>query len=228
MRKGLGKYWPFAVVLILIVLLGIYKLIVIDVVWEGINPDETMAWKVTELPENATQVRETESQSELLRQAMFLVVPLIVVAIVYLVVGKKKNLIQPDKKALIVGMAASFLSQPLHELIHGLAMPKGSTVYIGIIISNFSGYATSNAYMNMFQCVMYHLLPAFILGILPLICFVVNKEKKDFICWFCFGFALIGLVQTAPDWFGLYPIVRQVPFDAVIQFSGYHAYWFYI
>jgi membrane protein YdbS with pleckstrin-like domain len=118
MRKGLEKYWPFAAVLILIVLLGIYKLFVIDVVWEGINPDETTAWKVTELPENATQVRETESQSELLRQAMFLVVPLIVVAIVYLVVGKKKNLIQPDKKALIVGMAASFLSQPLHELIH--------------------------------------------------------------------------------------------------------------
>ena len=40
------------------------------------------------------------------------------------------------------------------------------------------------------------------------------------------GFAMIGLIQTSPDWFGLYPILRQVPRDAFIQISGWHTYWF--
>ena len=76
--------------------------------------------------------------------------------------------------------------------------------------------------MNFFQCIVYYLLPAFVLGIVPMVCFLLDKEKKSTVCWFFYGFAMIGLIQTSPDWFGLYPILRQVPRDAFIQISGWH------
>ena len=40
-----------------------------------------------------------------------------------------------------------------------------------------------------------YLLPAFVLGIVPLLIFAFDKEKKSTFCWFCYGFALIGLIQ---------------------------------
>lgn len=39
--------------------------------------------------------------------------------------------------------------------------------------------------------------------VIPLIMFIINKNKKDKLCWFLYGFALIGLIQTAPDCFAL-------------------------
>ena len=51
-------------------------------------------------------------------------------------------------------------------------------MYIGIIKGNFSGYAASTDPINVFQCVVYYLLPAFVLGIVPLLIFVIDKEKK--------------------------------------------------
>ena len=139
---------------------------------------------------------------------------------------QKKNWFMVSKKGFIIGAVSSFLLQGLHEMLHGIAFPTGSTVYIGIIKGNFSGYATSTDPMNIIQCVVYYLLPAFVLGIVPLLGFVLDKEKKSTFCWFCYGFALIGLVQTAPDWFGLFPILRQVPRNAIIQMSGWHTYWY--
>ena len=96
----------------------------------------------------------------------------------------------------------------------------------GYGFGNFSGYATSTDPLNITQCIVYYLLPAFVLGIVPLLIFAFDKEKKNTFCWFCYGFALIGLIQTAPDWFGLFPILKQVPREAIIQMSGWHTYWY--
>lgn len=226
MKSTLKRYWmPIGIGLIATVFV-VYKIIVLNIVWAGLSVDEADAWKEAVLPSNAVQVIEAESQTELLKRSYFLIVPLIVVFIVLIIIGKKKNWFMPSKKGFIIGAISSFLLQGLHELLHAIAFPAGSTVYIGIIKGNFSAYATSTDPINIIQCVVYYLLPAFVLGIVPLLIFVLDKEKKSVFCWFCYGFALIGLVQTAPDWFGLFPILRQVPREAIIQMSGWHTYWY--
>ena len=204
----------------------IYKAVVLNITWTGINETEADAWIETVLPANAVMVIEAESQAELLKSSYFLVIPLLVIFIAFILIGKKKGWFLPSKKGFVIGAVASFLLQGLHELLHGLACPAGSDVYIGIIKENFSGYATCASPMNFFQCIVYYLLPAFVLGIVPMVCFLLDKEKKSTVCWFFYGFAMIGLIQTSPDWFGLYPILRQVPRDAFIQISGWHTYWF--
>ncbi|MBQ9278363.1 MAG: DUF3267 domain-containing protein [Lachnospiraceae bacterium] len=70
-------------------------------------------------------------------------------------------------------------------LILGIVFPKGSTVYIGIIKENFSGYATSTDPLNITQCIVYYLLPAFVLGIVPLLIFAFDKENLRYESWKC-------------------------------------------
>ena len=225
-KKAKGKYWKLIAVSIIAIAFMIYKAFVLNITWTGINETEADAWIETALPANAVMVIEAESQAELLRSSYYLVIPLLIIFIAFMLIGKKKGWFMPSKKGFIIGAVASFLLQGLHELIHGLACPAGSDVYIGIIKENFSGYATSTSPMNFAQCIVYYLLPAFVLGIVPMVCFLLDKEKKSTVCWFFYGFAMIGLIQTAPDWFGLFPILRQVPRDALIQISGWHTYWF--
>ena len=220
------KYWKLIAVSIIAIAFMIYKAFILNITWTGINETEADAWVETVLPANAVMVIETESQAELLRASYCLVIPLIIVFIGLIVLGKKKGWFIPSKKGFVIGATASFLLQGLHELIHGLACPAGSDVYIGIIKENFSGYATTTSPMNFFRCIVYYLLPAFVLGIVPLVCFMLDKEKKSTACWFFYGFAMIGLIQTAPDWFGLFPVLQQVPHDAFVQISGWHTYWF--
>ena len=204
----------------------VYKALALNIIWTGINETEADAWIETVLPANAVMVIEAKSQAELLRASYCLVIPLIIVFIGLIVLGKKKGWFIPSKKGFVIGAVASFLLQGFHELLHGMACPAGSDMYIGIIKENFSGYATTTSPINFFQCIVYYLLPALVLGIVPMVCFLLDKEKKSTVCWFFYGFAMIGLIQTSPDWFGLYPILQQVPRDAFIQISGWHTYWF--
>ena len=226
MKSTFKKNWLAIVIGIIAIVFVVYKVVVLNIVWAGISADEADAWKETVLPPNAVQVIEAESQSEVLTQSYFLIVPLIVVPTTFILIGKKKRWFITSKKGIMLGVTASFLLQGLHELLHGIAFPAGSIVYIGIIKANFSGYAMSMSPINMIQCVIYYLLPAFVMGIVPLMAFLLDKEKKSVFCWFCYGFALIGLIQTSPDWFALFPILRQVPNEAIIQTSGWHTYWY--
>lgn len=223
MKKNVPVFPIAAAALLLLFFLHLSSL---TLVWDSIVPSEQDAWVTAALPAGAVQVREAESQAEVLRQSLALTVPLFVLFIGSMVRMKKKAACPPDKLALVLGAAVSFLLQPVHEFLHGFALPPGSEVHIGIIKENFSAYASSSACMSLPQCALYYLLPCFILGIVPLLVFFAARKKGRAWCWFFYTFAFIGLVQTAPDWFAFWPVLRQVPAGAVIQMSGWHTYWY--
>jgi hypothetical protein len=225
MRKYIEENRLMFSLLLLLAVFVIYKLCVLDIVWE-VSESEADAWRESSVPADAVKVVQAGSQAELLRQSFFLTVPLLVAFFSYMFIGRKKHRLEISRAGVAVGAVLSFLLQPFHELLHGLAFPRGSTVCIGVIKDSFSAYAYSSASMDMAQCVIYHLLPAFVLGIVPLLLFIARRPKKGRLCWALYGFAMIGLVQTAPDWFGLFPILAQVPADALIKMSGWDTYWF--
>ena len=210
---------------LLLLVFVIYKLSVLDIVWE-VNEREAEAWKESSVPAEAVKVIQAESQAELLRQSYLLIVPLLAGFCLYLIIAKKRCHVEISRAGVATGAVTSFLLQPFHELLHGIAFPRGSTVYIGVIKENFSAYAVSSGCMNLAQCIVYYLMPAFILGIVPLLLFIACRPKRGMLCWALYGFAMIGLIQTAPDWFGLFPLLTQVPSDALIQMSGWDTYWF--
>lgn len=125
MKSTLKRHWLAIGIGIIATAFVIYKAVVLNIVWAGISADEADAWKETALPSNAVQVIEAESQAELLKQSYFLIVPLIIVFIALIIIGKKKSWFMPSKKGFIIGAVSSFLLQGLHELLHGIAFPTG-------------------------------------------------------------------------------------------------------
>lgn len=101
----------------------------LELVWSGVSTNEADTWKETVLPPNAVQVIEAESQKELLRRSYFLVVPLIIVFIFVIIIGKKKSWFVPSKFGFIMGAVTSFLLQGVHELLHGIAFPNGPYIW---------------------------------------------------------------------------------------------------
>ena len=57
-----------------------------------------------------------------------------------------------------------------------------------------------------------------ILGSFIAIVFVIYKATVLNIIW-------AGINETEA-WIGLFPILQQVPHDAIIQISGWHTYWY--
>lgn len=213
------------ILLLLLVIFVIYKLCVLDIVWE-VNESSSEVWKETNIPHDAVKVIQTGSQAELIRQSYFLTVPIVICFISFVIYCRKTDRFEVSRAGFVTGAVLSFLLQPIHELLHGIAFPGGSKVYIGFIVDSFSGYAISSSSIDLLQCVVYHLLPAFLLGVIPLLLFISFKPKKGMLCWAVYGFSMIGLIQTAPDWLGLYPILTQVPYNAMIIMSGWDTYWF--
>jgi hypothetical protein len=224
-NKCVKGNWLLLILLLLLVIFVVYKLCVLDIVWE-VSKSGSGVWRKTSIPSNAAKVIQTGSQAELIRQSYFLTVPIIICFISFIIYCKKTHRFEISRAGFVTGAVLSFLLQPIHELLHGIAFPGGSKVYIGFIVDSFSGYAISSGSIDFLECIVYHLLPAFILGVVPLLLFISFKQKKGMMCWAVFGFSMIGLVQTAPDWFGLYPILTQVPYDALIIMSGWDTYWF--
>ena len=109
------KYWKLIAGSIIVIAFVIYKAVVLNITWTGINETEAGAWKEAVLPVDAIQVIEAESQAELLRASYCLVIPLIIVFIGLIVLGKKKGWFMPSKKGFIIGAVTSFLLQGLHR-----------------------------------------------------------------------------------------------------------------
>jgi hypothetical protein len=52
------------------------------------------------------------------------------------------------------------------------------------------------------------LLP-FVLGIVPLTLFLSGAPEHDFLNWFFFGMAAVGMVSPSPDIFNVWTVCRQ-------------------
>lgn len=61
------------------------------------------------------------------------------------------------------------------------------------------------------------LLP-YILGIIPLICFVVSPSSNLILNAILWGMSFLGMVSPYPDAYNVYQIVKQVPKGKKIQF----------
>ena len=97
MKSTIKRHWVAIGIGMIAIAFVIYKVLVLNIVWAGISANEVDAWKETILPPNAIQVVEAESQAELLKQSYFMVVPLIVLFIALIIIGKKKSWFIPSK-----------------------------------------------------------------------------------------------------------------------------------
>ncbi len=128
-----------------------------------------------------------------------------------------------DRRLLLVGLVLGFLLFPIHELLHAVCFPKGSTVYLfytayGLGTTCLSPVPKARfAFLNVF--------PSILLGVLPLIAFLCVPKELSALSSILFGISFVNIGASYADYRNVLNLIK-VPRDAMIQISGEKIYWY--
>lgn len=123
-------------------------------------------------------------------------------------------------------LTAIVFGMPVHELIHGAALPANAAVRIGFNKEQFIAFAVSDAPMNTAQLCAHFLMPTLLLGILPVCISLMLRKKHPAAQMFFLFFGIGSLIASPIDWVVLTAILRSIPSDAIVQISETVPYWY--
>ncbi|MBO5349348.1 MAG: DUF3267 domain-containing protein [Clostridia bacterium] len=218
------------ILLILLIVFCVYRIINLNLVWQGISVrDINMDFKA-DIPLNAVKIEQPETTSEFLMKSNIFIIPIMVVLGATIVIIKKNTKLKLDKKifrkGIFIGVLLGILCIVIHEFIHALFYPNGSTVNIGIVLNPFYAYVSSLDSINRNSFILMSIMPFLILGVIPFSLFIYYFTKKTKLAGILLGFCIMGLVGGTPDLYNIYNISKQVPNNAIIINSENLTYWY--
>ncbi len=161
------------------------------------------------LPKNAIKIDTPRSIEEMLKKA----VPIeAVLGIVLFVTMFIKTIVSHDLVinpiAVVFGFIIGFLLLAVHELLHAVVYPKETTVTIGKLKGKLMFVALASFPISRQRFILMSLLP-FVLGIIPLLAFVISPAEKKIVNGLMFGMATMGMLSPYPDVFNVITVLRQ-------------------
>lgn len=126
---------------------------------------------------------------------------------------------------VFAGILLGLLLIPVHEYLHGLCYPKGSTVSIGLIPKKMAAFAVCHTPISWRRYMVMSLLPT-LLGIIPLLLFLLAPGGWGKVMGVCWPMAVMGLLSPMPDYMNVSCVRRQVPPGATLQTTNTGFYWY--
>ena len=124
--------------------------------------------------------------------------------------------------AFVIGI---LVAMPLHELMHAICYPKEATVWVGLCLSKIAAYAISYHPLTKKRFIVMSLAPS-ILGIIPLVLFLVLPISLKPLLTLCIIPAFFGLISPAPDYMDVASALRKAPSNALIYDSQDGLYFY--
>ena len=194
------------------------------IVWEGNKKEYGTTHDKPPIPQNAVKIRDAEGFIG--KAVPFGVVPMMICMLsVFL-----KSFINRESPVsplfLIPAILIGFIiALPLHEFAHAVCYPKDATVWVGLCIRKAAAYAISYNPLTKGRFIIMSLAPA-VLGIIPLIVFIVTPKIMKPVLTICMVSAFMGLISPAPDYMDVMSVLGKAPKGAVICDSpdGLYAY----
>lgn len=184
--------------------------------WIGKYADEHLP--AADLGDDAHELPEVTNKSALL------LIPIILLLLLILTI-KSRFLtgVILNRRSLLVGLLCGFLMAPIHELLHAVCFPKGSTVYMFYTAYGLGTICLSPVRKSRF--LFLNVFPSVILGVLPLIAFLCMPKAFPALNSMLFGISFVNIGASYADYMNVIHL-RQVPKDAAIQISGEKIYWY--
>lgn len=118
---------------------------------------------------------------------------------------------------IILGFLIGCMLLIVHEILHGIVYPKNVNVSIGFI-KPITFVALASYPMSKSKFITMCLLP-FILGIIPMLIFVLTKNNST-ICSLSFGMMCMGIISPYPDVYNVFQVIKKVPKGKKVLFYG--------
>lgn len=171
--------------------------------------EDIKSYQMGDLPKNAAKMNTPVSMEQMMKQAS----PIAIILCVFMsgiMVGKicMNHAMVISPVFIIVGFGIGFLLLPVHEYLHGIIYPKQAEVTIGKIKKSITFVALASYPLERKRFILMSLLP-FVLGIIPLVLFIVSAPDNLIFNGLMFGMACMGMVSPFPDVFNVYLVLKQ-------------------
>ncbi len=170
------------------------------------------------LPENAVRLDTPHAIDETLKKAAPIEAVLCVVLFVAMFIKSIVNhdlVIHPI--AVAFGFIIGFLLLTIHELLHAVVYPKAANVTVGKLKGKLVFVALASFPMSRQRFILMSLLP-FVLGIIPLLAFVISPAEYKIMNGLMFGMAAMGMVSPSADVYNVIIVSRQAKKTDKIMF----------
>ncbi|WP_028263362.1 DUF3267 domain-containing protein [Atopobium fossor] len=171
--------------------------------------NDIKAYQRGQLPKNAIKLDTPPSIDELTKQASpiaailcaFLCMTMFIKTIV-------SHTMVVSILAVISGFIAGFVLLIVHEWLHAIVYPKAAKVTIGKLKGKMMFVALASHPLTRRRFILMSLLP-FILGLVPLIIFVITPAEQQVLNGIMFGMAGMGIVSPYLDVYNVITVLKQ-------------------
>lgn len=203
-----------------------------EIKWVGAY-ENIQEFPKSQLPSHAKRVESHDSIDSFVNSSFFYLIPIILICCIVKFLKKlfysdvmenMNGLTQLSILGLSVGisLAAVFL----HEVLHAAVYPKKAIVLFGYLAEAGGLFTTSTCAMKKKRFLIMLLLPAFVLGILPLSIYFILAVSIFPYVEILFWFSFFSLLFCIGDFSNFFLILRAVPKHGIIQNSGNNTYWY--
>ena len=170
------------------------------------------------LPENAVKIETPQTMEETMKKSS----PIAVVLCFFLGISmfaktfiNKTMVISPVY--IFVGVVIGFVLLIVHELLHAVVYPEEAVVTVGRLKGKMSFVALASYPLKRSRFILMSLLP-FILGVVPLVIFLISPAEYKAFNGLMFGMACMGMISPFPDVYNVVTVLRKSEKDDKIMF----------
>ena len=171
--------------------------------------DDIKEYQRGNLPGNAVRIDAPHSIDEMLKKAAPIEAVLCMVLFLAMFIKTIVNhdlVINPI--AVVLGFIIGFLLLAVHELLHAVVYPKDANVTVGKLKGKLVFVALASFPMSRQRFILMSLLP-FVLGIVPLLVFIILPAEYKIVNGLMFGMAGMGMVSPYVDVYNVIIVLRQ-------------------
>ncbi|MBQ9981313.1 MAG: DUF3267 domain-containing protein [Oscillospiraceae bacterium] len=182
--------------------------------------DNINEYQCGELPLNAQKLEAPTTMEEMMKKSTPIAIVLLLVMVWAMFfktyVNKSMVVFLP---AVVVGMVFGFLLLIVHEWLHAIVYPKQAVVTIGKLKGKVLFVALASFPLKRSRFITMSLLP-FLLGVIPLILFLLSSPDNKILNGILFGMTGIGMISPCPDMYNVFLVLKQAKKNDKIMFYG--------
>ena len=161
------------------------------------------------LPKNAVKIETPQSIEEMMKKAAPIAAVLCILMFVTMLCKTVMNkTVVISHVFILIGFCLGYICLVIHEWLHGIVYPRNALVTIGKITGKISFVALASYPLKRRRFIVMCLLP-FVLGIIPLLIFIVSPAEYRELNGLMFGMSCMGMVSPFPDVYNVFIVLKN-------------------
>lgn len=186
--------------------------------------DNIIEYQCGELPTTAEKLDAPVATEDMMKKSMPIAIALCLIMFLTMFIKtftNKSRVVFPPM--VLGGLLIGFLLIIVHEWLHAIVYPKEANVTIGKLKGKMVFVALASYPLKRIRFIFMCLLP-FLLGIIPLMLFILSSPQETVFNGLMFGIACMGMVSPFPDVYNVILVLKQTKSTDKIMFYGDDVY----